>query len=81
MATPPPIVSSKYFLGVAEGACLKPIPDCAVTLVKVTGEIPCGPAGGGVFGKAGAMYDRPVRSGVAVGDGTGVGCWQKTAIG
>lgn len=52
-----------------------------MTSVKVTGDVACGPAGGGVFGKAGALYDRPVRPGVEVGDGAGVGCWQMTVIG
>src|SRR5580765_7218534 len=79
MATPPPIVSSKYFRGVAEEECLKRIPVAAVTSVKVTGDVAWGPAGGGVLGKAGALYDRPVRSGVAVGDG--VCCWQNTDVG
>jgi hypothetical protein len=44
--------------------------------VYVTGDGAWGPEGGGVFGKAGALYDLPVRSGV--GDGPGVGCWQTT---
>ena len=34
--------------------------------VNVTGEGPCGPGGGGVFGRSPPPYDRPVR-GVGVG--------------
>jgi len=58
---------------------LKRIPVAAVTSVNVTGDVAWGLAGGGVFGKAGALYDRPVRSGVDVGDGAG--CWQNTDVG
>src|SRR3990172_9025133 len=48
----------------------------AVTSVKVTGDAACGPAGGGVFGKSGAEYARPVR-GVGVGAGC---CWAMAAV-
>jgi hypothetical protein len=41
---------------------------------KVTGERACGPGGGGVFGKSGVEYERPVRS----GEGVGEGCCAKT---
>ena len=69
MAMPPPIVSSKYFDVVFEAARMNLIPDWAATSVNVTGERACGPGGGGVFGKSGMEYDRPVRSGVGVGEG------------
>jgi hypothetical protein len=50
---PPPIVSSKYFVGVFAVAWMKLTPDWAVMVVKVTGERACGLGGGGVFGKSG----------------------------
>ena len=41
---------------------------------KVSGERACGPGGGGVFGKFGVEYERPVRS------GEGVGCCAKALM-
>jgi 3-methyladenine DNA glycosylase AlkD len=35
--------------------------------VNVSGEAACGPGGGGLFGKSGIEYERPVRSGEGVG--------------
>jgi hypothetical protein len=52
MATPPPIVSSKYFNEVGDAACLKSIFVKAVISANVTGDDACGPGGGGVFGKS-----------------------------
>src|SRR5258708_533575 len=69
IATPPPIVSSKYFRDVGEPACLKAIFIAAVMSVKVTVDGPFGPGGGGVFGNSSVLYERPVR-----GVGEGVGC-------
>src|SRR4030095_11570613 len=75
IATPPPIVSSRYFTEVGEPACLKSSFKLAVMSLNVTGDSPCGPAGGGVFGKSAAVYARPVRG---VGDGDGPVCCPTT---
>jgi len=40
---------------------------CAVMSVKVTGDCPFGPGGGGDFGNSPELYERPGR-------GVGVGC-------
>jgi len=48
--------------------------DCALMSVKVSGERACGPGLGGVFDNSAAEYERPVRSGVGLGEG----CCAKT---
>jgi 3-methyladenine DNA glycosylase AlkD len=45
--------------------------------VNVSGETACGPGGGGLFGKSGTEYERPVRS----GEGAGVGCCDSALAG
>ena len=37
--------------------------------VNLTGELACGPGDGGFFGSSVVAYERPVRAGVAVGEG------------
>jgi hypothetical protein len=75
MATPPPIVSNKYFCEVGDPECLKLTFVSAVMSVKITGEGACGPGGGGFFGISVTLYERPVRW-VGVGDG----CWAKPVL-
>src|SRR5260221_13356456 len=67
MATPPPIVSSRYCCEVGDPACLKSTLLSAVMSVNVTGDWPLGPAGGGALGNSSEPYARPGR-------GVGVGC-------
>ena len=43
--------------------------DCAVTSLNVSGERACGPGGGGDFDNSAVEYERPVRSGVGLGEG------------
>ena len=71
MATPPPIVSSRYFTDVGEPACLKVSLLLLVTSVNVTVDGAVGPAGKGVFGNASTLYERPI-CGVGLGEGIGV---------
>jgi hypothetical protein len=63
------MASSRYFIEVTEGSCLKLIWDSEVISLNLTEDCACGPGDGGAFVGSAVLYDLPVRTGVGVGTG------------